>query len=118
MSATHLELNQSDLGRLHEAALEVILNNGIRDDSIGLELDLWHAFERATRTQGRLARWLGLGRPQIQSRQQRLDALARAAFEVARKHGYGEPGILLHLDLLFALQSADDSSTARRERVA
>src|SRR5437879_4039454 len=113
MSANYLALTEGDLGRLHEAALEVILNHGVRDRSIDVELDLWHAFEQTLRPQGRLARWLGLSRPAILSRKQRLDVLARAAVEVARKHLSGEPGILLHLDLLFALQSADNPSSSR-----
>jgi hypothetical protein len=99
----HLALTESDLGRLHDAALDVILTHGVRDDSIGVEVDLWHALQQAIRRENRLMRWLHLGRPNHSSGQDQLGALVRAAFEVARQHAVLEPGGELELDLLFAL---------------
>jgi hypothetical protein len=110
-------LNEIDLGRLYDAALDVILAQRVRGRSIDVEVDLWHAFEQACRRENRLTRWLRLGGPRAASRQDQLTALARAALEVARKHLVLGANIELELDLLFALQAADTRTPRSRRPV-
>jgi hypothetical protein len=103
-------LTEIDLGRLYDAALDVILTHRVRSRSIDVEMDLWHAFEQAIHRENRLTRWLRLGGPRAATRQDRLADLARAALEVAQKHLVFEPGVEVEVDLLFALQAADDGA--------
>jgi hypothetical protein len=94
MPASHSLLTETDLTRLYDAALEVLLGPGRCRPAIIVEADLRHAFEEARRPGRRPA----LERP--------VQTLARAAFEVARKHADRLPGVELEVDLQLALQAA------------
>ncbi len=93
MPAGYPTLTETDLSRLYDAALEVLLVQGHCRPAIAVEADLRHAFEQARRPGRRTA----LERP--------VQTLARAAFEVARKHAARLPGVELEVDLQLALQA-------------
>jgi len=113
MTAT-AALSLDDLGRLNDAALEVLLRHGVARPSIDVELDLWRSLEEAYRREQRTSKWLRLTGPRTSSRQEVLSALTAAAFQVALDSGTDESELTaLELDLLFAFQLVEVNEEAR-----
>jgi hypothetical protein len=87
--------NQRVAADLTDAALGVAARHGVRGSSVDVELDLWHALDRAA-----------LAKKPAHLREQCSGALTRAAYDIVLRRGFSGSFVDMELDLWQTLRGA------------